>query len=269
MIREALDKTVNINLFDSIRRSGESFHFTEFREKYDYISLVYLEDGCNPCYPRFVDWHGKINSFLDYKNYTVLFVIRTNSYERFLEYASEYGDVEDHLYLVVDRHNRFLDNNRDIPRPILDRSVLIDKENKIKLIGPPYATPEMAKLFDRVVEGTDLLAGETSGSPIIEFDRETYDFGEIPVESISGPREIEFILYNRGSKPLVLTNVESCCGTRVESYTRAPISPGDSGYVRASSRLQARPQVINHTVTVHSNDKNRGRVDLRIWGTVN
>jgi len=138
MIRETLDKTVNINLFDSIRKGGESFHFTEFREKYDYISLVYLEDGCNPCYPKFVDWHGKINSFLDYKNYTVLFVIRTNSYERFLEYASEYGDVEDHLYLVVDRHNRFLDNNRDIPRSILDRSVLIDRENKIKLIGPPF-----------------------------------------------------------------------------------------------------------------------------------
>jgi len=31
-----------------------------------FISLVYLEDGCNPCYPRFVDWHGKINSFLDF-----------------------------------------------------------------------------------------------------------------------------------------------------------------------------------------------------------
>ena len=33
MIRETLDKTVNINLFDSIRKGGESFHFTEFREK--------------------------------------------------------------------------------------------------------------------------------------------------------------------------------------------------------------------------------------------
>ena len=137
MIRDVLNKTVNINLFDSIRKEGEVFHFTEFREKYDYISLVYLEDGCSPCYPRFVDWHGKINSFLKYEGYTVLFVIRANNYVRFLEFASEYGDVEDHLYLVVDRHNRFLDNNRDIPRSILDRSILIDKKNKIKLIGPP------------------------------------------------------------------------------------------------------------------------------------
>ncbi len=127
----------------------------------------------------------------------------------------------------------------------------------------------MGELFHRIVAGTDLISVGTSEGPIIEFDREIQDFGEIPVENISGPREIEFVVYNKGPKPLVMTNVESCCGTRIKSYTRAPIHPGDSGYVRVTSRLQARQQVINHTVTVYSNDQNRGRLDLQIRGIVN
>ncbi len=36
-------------------------------------------------------------------------------------------------------------------REILDRSVLIGPDNKIKLIGPPFASPQMAELFYNIV----------------------------------------------------------------------------------------------------------------------
>ena len=40
--------------------------------------------------------------------------------------------------------------NKDIPRWIIDASVLINSENKIKMVGAPFATPEMTELFHEI-----------------------------------------------------------------------------------------------------------------------
>jgi len=51
----------------------------------------------------------------------------------------------------MDTEFQFLEANKDIPRWIIDASVLIDSENKIKMVGAPWANAAMTELFYKTV----------------------------------------------------------------------------------------------------------------------
>lgn len=122
--------------------------------KYLFISIVYLKDGCAPCYPTFIEWHKAVNSF-DISNYTVLFIIEGNiysSYEKLIHNIEEIQKLETTFYTIIDPKFNFLDGNRDIPYKILERSVLIDGNSKIKMIGQPFFSEAMEDLFFSIVK---------------------------------------------------------------------------------------------------------------------
>ncbi|MFW5700468.1 MAG: hypothetical protein ACOCWM_02160 [Cyclobacteriaceae bacterium] len=151
MIKETMGKTARIGMFESIRQGDGKIPFVEFRNRYPFISLVYLEDGCLPCYPRFIEWQTRMDTLDLNDDFTVLFIILGSSYERFMDnlYASvpEYEPASDRFHIVIGPDYRFMDNNQDIDRWVIDKSLLIDVGDKIKLIGPPFASQRMEELF--------------------------------------------------------------------------------------------------------------------------
>ncbi len=151
MIKETLGKTAEIGVFESVRQGESEIPFREFRDRYSFISLVYLEDGCSPCYPRFIEWQTRIDTLDLNDDFAVLFIILGHSYESFtsnlFHYKPEYELPKGRFHMVMDPDYRFLDNNPDIARWVIDKSLLINAENEIKLIGPPFASERMAELF--------------------------------------------------------------------------------------------------------------------------
>jgi len=150
-IKEMLGKTVEIGMFESIRQGDSEISFGEFRERYPFISLVYLEDGCLPCYSEFIEWQKRMDTLNLHKDFTVLFIIQGKNYERFMDnlpiYVPDYEPAIDRFHVVMDPNYRFLDNNPDIDRWAIDKSLLINASDTIKLIGPPFASPRMADLL--------------------------------------------------------------------------------------------------------------------------
>ncbi len=63
------------------------------------------------------------------------------------EFEPEHEQANDRFHIVMDPDYRYLDNNPDIDRWVIDKSLLIDAADKIKLIGPPFASERMAELF--------------------------------------------------------------------------------------------------------------------------
>ena len=151
MIKETLGKTIEIGMFESVRQGAREIPFVEFRDSYPFVSLVYLEDGCSPCYPRFIEWQTRMDTLALSDDFSVLFIIQGHSYESFknnlLAYSPEYEKSGDRFHIVMDPDYRFLDNNPDIDRWVIDKSLLINTENEIRLIGPPFASQKMAELF--------------------------------------------------------------------------------------------------------------------------
>jgi len=151
-----LNKEVNLEMFHSapVYHKDTIVNLNEILNNYSFISIVYLKDGCAPCYPIFIDWHKKVNAFSLADDYTVLFIIEGNiysSYERLIREVLEIEQIETNFYTVIDTNFSFLDGNMDVPYNIIDRSILIDRNRKIRLIGHPFSSDGMRNLFGRIV----------------------------------------------------------------------------------------------------------------------
>lgn len=151
-IKTALHSTIRIdNISNLVYTENDSLTFDLIRQQYKYISLVYLQDGCGPCYPNFILWHTEMQKLDCPENHILLFIIKGNSYYNFMANIYDIQPVEGRYLIVMDKHGTYLENNQHIPLWIIERSVLIDVDNRIRLVGEPFATPDMTILFYSII----------------------------------------------------------------------------------------------------------------------
>ena len=150
-LRETLNTTLNIEMFESVQHRDSLISMQQLREKFSHLSVVYLQDGCSPCYPKFVEWHKKMEAMDDVPGHTVLFVIQTLEYDSFIMKVRRLGEkIDEKYYIIIDpEHQYFINNN--LPTWIMNSSLLINKENKIKMVGAPWINDDMQKLFHKTI----------------------------------------------------------------------------------------------------------------------
>ncbi len=151
-LKKAINSKLILDNFEYVQQQGASFAFSDFRKEFDYLSLIYLRDGCQPCYPTFIEWQQKMDSISSPDNHTLLFIIQGDSYGDFMSRALNYEYIEDRYYMILDPENKFSNDNNKIPYWILDSGILVDKENKIKMVGKPWVNDDMLKLFYKTID---------------------------------------------------------------------------------------------------------------------
>ena len=97
----------------------------------------------------------------------------------------------------------------------------------------------------------------------ILWQNEVVEVGQIPQGT---PRIIEFEFKNTSDKSVILTNVKPACGCTTADYSKEPIAPGKSGYVKAKYNATALGS-FTKTVTVTTNLDETPKV-LTFKGTV-
>ena len=102
----------------------------------------------------------------------------------------------------------------------------------------------------------------TSQDSII-FEKTTHDYGTI---AQGGDGNCEFVFTNKGTSPLILTNVQASCGCTVPEWPREPVSPGKSGVIKVAYNTNS-PGSFRKSVTVSSTAVNSS-VYLVITGNV-
>ncbi len=108
---------------------------------------------------------------------------------------------------------------------------------------------------------------EEKKGPKFQFENRTFDYGTLYLDDMPETKmDIKFT--NVGDEPLVLSNVRACCGTRVTSWPREPIMPGEEEVIKIEFRLAPRPQRISRTVTVTYNNPQSPTERFRIVGEV-
>jgi hypothetical protein len=104
-------------------------------------------------------------------------------------------------------------------------------------------------------------------APRIALDPESFDFGR----ALPGKRLTkEFSLRNRGSRPLSIETLASSCACTaflLDEKDRT-LAPGRSAALRVTLTTPQRPGRVVETVSVTSNDPERGVVDLTVEATV-
>ncbi|TVR38026.1 MAG: DUF1573 domain-containing protein [Bacteroidia bacterium] len=108
---------------------------------------------------------------------------------------------------------------------------------------------------------------EEKKGPKFEWETPRFDYGTLYLDDMPETKlDIKFT--NTGDEPLVLSNVRACCGTRVTSWPREPIMPGQEEVIKIEFRLAPRPQRISRTVTVTYNNPQSPTERFRITGQV-
>lgn len=100
---------------------------------------------------------------------------------------------------------------------------------------------------------------------VIGFEKTAHDFGSI--KEINGSVSYDFVFTNRGTAPILIKNVESSCGCTSPQWTKQPILPGKTGFIKATFDPKDRPSHFDKTITVYSNAKTPV-VELKIKGNV-
>jgi hypothetical protein len=97
------------------------------------------------------------------------------------------------------------------------------------------------------------------------FESVDHDFGKIKEDA--GPANFNFNFKNTGKIPLVISTVNASCGCTTPEWSKDPVLPGKSGFIKVSYNPQGRPGSFNKTVTIVANIANGSQV-LKISGEV-
>ncbi len=151
ILEETTGKKLNIEMFNTIFNGGDTIPMDTFCLKYKYKSIVFLENGCSPCYNKYITWNKEIGK-LGYKsNYSILFIIKGKYLDEFLNEVDLIEPIEEKFYTVMDPNYYYFDGNPELPDWILETPILLDKDNKIIMIGDPFSGTEKMEIFKEIV----------------------------------------------------------------------------------------------------------------------
>ncbi len=113
-----------------------------------YKIFVYIDSiGCTSCQLGLLEWKSIIDSCYQQQiDIGFIFAVHSSNYRQFD------GEVRFNKFdypIIYDYHNRFDKLNHFPPAPY--RTFLLDKNNKVQLIGSPINNPKMWELYKKVI----------------------------------------------------------------------------------------------------------------------
>jgi hypothetical protein len=150
-INETLNMHLNTGMFNRLFHKGEWVQMNTFRKQFRFVSVVYLQNECSPCYSKYIEWINFANGVENYRNYSVLFIIKGLDVEDFIAQVDQIEKVNHNQFIIMDPNFYFNDGNTNIPRWILDLSILMDSNNRIRYIGSPYSSELSKNRFLKII----------------------------------------------------------------------------------------------------------------------
>lgn len=95
------------------------------------------------------------------------------------------------------------------------------------------------------------ISHELKAQPQISFDTTEHNFGEI--RELGGVAQYRFVFFNKGDKPLIISNVHTSCGCTSPAWQKEPIAPSKAGYIDVSFDPRDRPGAFTKSIVVTSN----------------
>ncbi|MCH7413308.1 DUF1573 domain-containing protein [Belliella sp. R4-6] len=83
-----------------------------------------------------------------------------------------------------------------------------------------------------------------------KFEDVEFDFGTI-AEGKTVDHVFNFV--NEGQAPLVISNVTASCGCTTPDYSKTPVKPGESGFIKVSFNSTGKPGTQAPTVSIQAN----------------
>lgn len=189
-----------------------------------YKVLVYVDSsGCVDCKLQLQKWQELIKYTNSISNGEIpfLFFFFPKDYKELCQFFKR--DLFD-MPVCIDFKGELNKLNKFPPFPQF-HTLLLDKDNKVLVIGNPVSSTEIRSLYFKQLSDTYDTASEKDDKTIttIEVRPLKADLGILKVGCV---KKQLFEVKNTGEKPLAIISTSSTCGCATVVYPKQPISPG-------------------------------------------
>ena len=213
----------------------------------DYKVLVFVDSiGCTSCKLQLSRWKEFIRytDSISQKNIPFLFFFQfDDQWEIHSLLIRENFDKP----ICLDRSDS-LNQLNHFPKDILFQVFLLDKNNKVVVIGNPVHNPNVKELYLEEISRKQPVA------PIqttVKVEKESLLLETIP---LGKSKDTLFTLVNTGDQPLVIIDVTTTCGCAQTLFDKHPVQPGESLHIKVGVTPENKG-LFDETITVKCNTK--------------
>ena len=140
---------------------------------------------------------------------------------------------------------------------------LLDKDNKVVMIGNPTLNPAIWDLYKQTVMAVDNIKQNEMATSTVEIERSEI---ELQNPEIFKSSTATFVLKNTGNVPLLIKDISVSCGCTVPEWDKKPIKPGETTEIKVNMTPDGKGY-FRKKVTVFCNTAT-GTIPLFVKGTV-
>jgi len=226
----------------------------------EYKVLVYVDSvGCTSCKLQLPKWQ-KLIAHIDSatnSNIPFIFVFQSKD-DRELRYILKRDNFD--RPICIDRNNRF-DELNQFPQDITFQTFLLDKDNKVKVIGNPVHNLAVRDLYLKQITGMQYQ--EALPKTTLETDKAEYDLGTVK-EGTTKKQAVT--VRNTGTSVFKLKGFTTSCDCTEATCDWKELQPGESGTVTVSYEAE-QPGDFYRTVEIYGNIPNNSLM-VSFIGTV-
>lgn len=226
----------------------------------EYKVLVYVDSvGCTSCKLQLPKWQELIAHVDSATNGNVPFIFVFQSKDdRELRYILKCDNFD--RPVCIDRNNRFNSSNR-FPQDITFQTFLLNKDNKVKVIGNPVHNLAVRDLYLKQITGMQYQ--EALPKTTLETDKAEYDLGTVK-EGTTKKQTVT--VQNTGTNVFKLKGFTTSCDCTEATCDWKELQPGESGTVTVSYEAE-QPGDFYRTVEIYGNIPNNSLM-MSFIGTV-
>lgn len=226
----------------------------------EYKVLVYVDSvGCTSCKLQLPKWQ-KLIAHVDSAtngNIPFIFVFQSKD-DRELRYILKRDNFD--RPVCIDRNNRFDELNQFL-QDITFQTFLLDKDNKVKVIGNPVHNLAVRDLYLKQIIGIQYQ--EALPKTTLETDKAEYDLGTVK-EGTTKKQTVT--VRNTGTNVFKLKGFTTSCDCTEATCDWKELQPGESGTVTVSYEAE-QPGDFYRTVDIYGNIPNNSLM-VSFIGTV-
>jgi len=212
----------------------------------EYKILLYVDSmGCTDCKLRLYNWKQLIaesdSLFSNQLGFLLFFHPKDKKELQFL-FKRDHFDYP----VFIDNTNQIYSLN-NFPDNRTYQCFLLDKDNKVVMIGNPAINPSIWELYKEQISGNPNSKNEIVTT--VELDRTVYDYGDI---KIGTPNDAVFTITNTGNHPLSIQQIITSCGCTAVEWGKQPIKPGKATDIKVEMKPEE-PGYFRKTIDVYCN----------------
>lgn len=217
--------------------------------------LVFVDSiGCTSCKLQLHRWKELIQHTDSITQGTVPFLFFFQSDDKKeIRYLLKKDNFD--LPICVDQADR-LNGLNHFPADGKFHTFLLDKDNKVVVIGNPIHNPNIRELYIKEITGKQPVSQIQT---TVKVEKASIQLGAIQQGE---SKEVIFQLTNTGSQPLIILDAATTCGCARPSFDKHPAKPDETLQVKVIITPKDKG-FFDETITVQCNIKEMIKLNIR------